>query len=456
MKKRMKKRWMRQSWIGFLLAGGAVAFAPTPVTAQPFNLTQITNTPTGTGNSFPAISGNGTRIAFFSTANLTPSPGNADGNAELFLFDTTSGLFTQITNTTGGSIGNSGNSFPAINATGTRIAFASDRNLVPGSPGNADGNDEIFLFDTTTGLFTQITNTVGSGASAPTINAAGTRIAYILGGQVVLFDTTTGVPTPITTGGGCRAPSIDAAGTRIAFICTADLTPGSPGNADNSPEIFLFDTTTSVLRQITNTSAGPVESFTQPAISGNGARIAFVFDRDLAPGSPGNADGSSELFLFDIASGVFTQITNNPAGFLSPTFRVSINGTGTRIVFHWPGNLTPGNPGNADGNSEIFLFDTTTGLFTQITNSTGGGNVLPSISADGTRIAFFSDRNLTPNVPGNADGNSEIFLAAPPGAVAAAAIPTLSEWMQALAAALLLATGLFALRRGARQPSRTT
>jgi hypothetical protein len=48
---------------------------------------------------------------------------------------------------------------------------------------------------------------------------------------------------------------------------------------------------------------------------------------------------------------------------------------------------------------------------TQLTNSTGGGNNLPSINADGTRITFYSDRDLTPGSPGNADGNLEIFLA---------------------------------------------
>lgn len=52
--------------------------------------------------------------------------------------------------------------------------------------------------------------------------------------------------------------------------------------------------------------------------------------------------------------------------------------------------------------------------FTQLTNSTGSGgfwdtaNENPSINADGTRIAFESDRNLTGDNP---DGNMKIFLA---------------------------------------------
>ncbi len=49
--------------------------------------------------------------------------------------------------------------------------------------------------------------------------------------------------------------------------------------------------------------------------------------------------------------------------------------------------------------------------FTQITNSTRGSNDGASINATGTRIAFQSDRDLTPGNRGNAGGNREIFSA---------------------------------------------
>jgi len=62
------------------------------------------------------------------------------------------------------------------------------------------------------------------------------------------------------------------------------------------------------------------------------------------------------------------------------------------------------------GNQEIFLWTSGSG-FTQITNTTVGFNFSSSINSDGTRIAFVSDRDLTPGSPGNPDGNFEIFLA---------------------------------------------
>src|SRR5262249_44042175 len=66
---------------------------------------------------------------------------NGNGTASLTGPASTARLLSQITNTTGGS---NGNEMPAISGAGTRIVFASDRDLTPGSPGNADGNEELF------------------------------------------------------------------------------------------------------------------------------------------------------------------------------------------------------------------------------------------------------------------------------------------------------------------------
>jgi Tol biopolymer transport system component len=446
--KRLNRVWL-------LLAGLLVGFGSQSVEAQTFNLTQITNTTGGASlNLFPSINADGTRIAFQSNRDLRPgSPGNADGNVEIFLFDTTTNTFTQITNTTG-----CGNGSPSINAAGTRIAFESTCNLTPGSPGNADGGDEIFLFDTTTGTFTQITNTTLFGFNFfPAINAAGTRIVFIsthnltpgLPGnadgniEVFFFDTTTGTFTQITNSTGFNQmlfPTINAAGTRIAFLSNSDLKPGSPGNADGSSEVFLFDTTTNTLTQVTNTTGGAFGN-DEPMINAAGTRIVFVSDRDLTPGSPGNADGNAEIFVFNIATSTFTQITNTTGG--GGGDNPSINADGTRIAF----------VRTVAGSRNILLVDTTTGIFTQITNAPGaGGSDEPSINADGTRIAFQSPRDLTPGNPGNADGNIELFLAIqagppPPPPPGATAVPTLSEWAELVMIAVLVLGGLFALHR---------
>lgn len=98
----------------------------------------------------------------------------------------------------------------SINFDGTRIAFTSSSDIVPG--GNSDGNLELFLFDVPSGSFTQITDTLG-------------------------FDK------------GVSGVTIDAGGTHIAFHTTALLLGGT--NLDEEPAVFLFDTATSNLIQVT-------------------------------------------------------------------------------------------------------------------------------------------------------------------------------------------------------------
>src|SRR4030095_7968625 len=92
-----------------------------------------------------------------------------DRNGEIFFYDTSTGSFTQVTNTT-----TLNDLFPSISGDGTRIAFVSDSDLIGG---NADHNFEIFLYDAATNSLTQVTNTTGSNGP-PSINAEGTLIAF--------------------------------------------------------------------------------------------------------------------------------------------------------------------------------------------------------------------------------------------------------------------------------------
>jgi dipeptidyl aminopeptidase/acylaminoacyl peptidase len=244
---------------------------------------------------------------------------------EIFLFDTTTNGLIQVTNTGKDSTS------PSINFNGTRIAFESSADLVSGS--NADGNIEIFLFDTTTSAFTQITNTTDpSNMRAPSINADGTRIAFHSEGPnfgVFLFDTTTNAFTQIANNGS--DPSINADGTRIAFESSADLVSG--GNTDGNVEIFLFDTTTDTFTQITNSVGvvGDVNNSASPAISSDGTRIAFASEADL---TGDNSDGNEEIFL-----AVLAGLPPRPIGTtFGPTSSANPSGTAAEPVNTATGN----------------------------------------------------------------------------------------------------------------------
>jgi Tol biopolymer transport system component len=207
-------------------------------------------------NSSPSNNADGTRIAFVSLFDLNNTGRNPDHNEEIFLYDTNSDTFIQITDTSGDAL----NSSPSINADGTRIAFVSRFDLT-NTGSNPDQTRQIFLYDTTTRLTTPVSSATGnffdseSGANfdisySPSINADGTLIAFVSsssmfiqpGPQIFVHDTIgggTGMITTIPTRGMSESssPSINADGTLIAFVSSTDLT--NIGNFDFEPHIFL-------------------------------------------------------------------------------------------------------------------------------------------------------------------------------------------------------------------------
>ena len=292
-------------------------------------ITQITGTASGSSVN-PAIDAAGSRITFESNAN--PLGSNGDGTVEIFLWDSSSGL-TQITNSV---VGDSRSS--SINAAGNRIAFVSNADLVGA---NADGNNEIFLWDSSAGL-TQITNTTAGSSFGPAIDDSGNRIAFTSSSnftgsngdanfEIFLWDASTGLSQITTTvGGNNGSPAINATGTRIAF----------ESNVDGNNEIFLWDSSSGLV-QITQTASG---NSLVPAINAAGDRIAFRSNAPLGSNSGGNL----EIFLWNSSSG-FTQLTNDSIGHSEFP---AINAAGNRIAFHSTADLAAG---NGDRNNEIFL-----------------------------------------------------------------------------------------------------
>src|SRR5437588_159206 len=165
--------------------------------------------------------------------------------------------------------------------------------------------------------------------------------------------------------------------------------------------------TQSTLRRITNTTEEGINI--NPSVSGDGRIVAFESTEDVA------GAGGSDHFR-----AIRANITNDPANFAqmggSRAAAPAVSQDGSRIAF-----ASKDDPlgTNADGNSEIFLFDGA--RLIQVTNTSPGslanritnGNFQPSISDDGRSIAFSSNRDLASQ---NSDGNLEIFVYATIGA----------------------------------------
>jgi Tol biopolymer transport system component len=399
-------RWCTQLFVALLVIGAfgtrAVAANGPSADGTMCSVAQITNSTHGSFLS-PSISGSGTRVVFRSFISGIPSSGG------LFVLDVLTNTVTQLDSDPGFPP----NLFVDIDDTGTLIASASRANP---TGENADGNLEIFVFDTTMGTVTQITHTTGDGpaTAAPSTSGDGTRIAFSFAAdltgenpdgnvELFVFDLPTGSVTQAThtSAGFSSFPAISNDGNQIAFESTADMTGGNP---DGNSEIFFIDTRTGSVTQVTRTTG----AFNAGAsLSGDGTRLAFFSNGNLIGENP---DANSEIFLFDTRTAALIQVTRTTnAGNAFP----ALSGDGTRVAFNSAADLTGENP---DRNSEVFLFDGITGALSQITRTVGtssSGQALGQVSArgisnNGTRIAFVSSQDVT---GGNPDRNQEIFLA---------------------------------------------
>ncbi|MEM8932364.1 MAG: hypothetical protein AAGE94_14375 [Acidobacteriota bacterium] len=290
-------------------------------------LVQITDTLGPTQSSSPSISGDGSRIAFTSDADLTG--GNADGSFEIFVWD---GLFEQVTSSTTLSRA------PVMSTDGSTVVFESQADF---TGGNADGAPEIFAWNGIT--MTQISDSPASPSFTPTVNADGSVIAFGSIGDLTgqnadgsheIFSWNAGVTTQITDGlpgAFSRNPSLDATGARLAFTSDLDLVGSNP---DFSTELFLLDGMT--IRQLTDFVG--LSGVASVAISGDGSSIAFSSPADI---TGGGTSGNTELFLW--RDDFISQLTNSvaPAFFTEPT--LDADGDTLATV------------GSTDGGSEIFV-----------------------------------------------------------------------------------------------------
>jgi uncharacterized protein (TIGR03437 family) len=314
-------------------------------------LRRVTNTTDEGLNLNPSLSGDGRIIAFETTEDVAHAGGSSGFRAIRADVSSEPPAFVQMGRTRAVA--------PAISQDGSRIAFASKDNPL-GT--NQDGNSEIYLFDS--GALRQITNTSPGELTNRVIN-------------------------------GNFQPSISDDGRFIAFSSNRDLVGL---NGDGNLEIFIYDVLSQTFTQLTNT-LGVVGS-SDAKISGNGLRVAFIRDRGAT------ASTQRDLVIQNLAGGTVQVASSNVPG-LALTYGRAISDDGQRIVFAAE-SATP----NA---RQVYLFDGRSGnLVRPITflgsRATGEVPLHPTISGDGSRIAFATRRTVTNAVGGeNTDSSVELY-----------------------------------------------
>lgn len=333
---------------------------------------QVT-TPVGFNSFGPSLSHDGSRLAFFSASDLTG--GNADRNFEIFLYERATGVTRQVTNDARGT--GHGSQLPSLSADGSRVVFQS--------------------FETrgTTGFFRSLYHDVATGQTVALndfspqfqltdIGRDGRHIALNRDNDGLrILDTATGVAGPVLAfNPGSFTMSGDA--RRIA---TDSFSGG----------VRLIDAVTGATQQVSPDGSG----FNQlPEFSDDGSFLAFSSTFDPL-GT--NADRNQELFLYEVATGRYRQVTNTTRGL---SMDASLSADGTRVAFASTADILGD---NADGNQEIFVYDLLEDSFTQITRTSGVNHfsVNAAISGDGLSLAYTSTGDFAGQNPNRI---AQIFL----------------------------------------------
>ena len=325
----------------------------------------------------PVFSSRGRYVAFYSDAsNLVP--GDTNDDEDIFLRDTRTGTTTRVSVDSTGAQANWGSYSPSISADGRYVAFYSEAsNLVVG---DSNGANDVFVHDVKTGITTRVS-----------VDSAG-----IEGDERSFY---------------C---AISATGRYVAFDSLA--TNLVPGDTNGWQDVFVHDRLLGTTTRVSVDSSGAQgnDASNYPGISADGKRV--VFDSRSNNLVAGDTNGSVDIFVHDLTSGVTLCASVDPTGLPgnSGNGYTSISGDGRVVAF------TSGSTnlvlGDTNKTGDVFVRDLVTGQTTRVSVSTAGveGNGFSTIqtattlSFDGRFVAF---KSLATNlVPNDTNGMQDVFL----------------------------------------------
>ena len=316
-----------------------------------------------------------------------------------------------------GAAGNGWSGSPHISSDGRYVAFRSNStNLLP----NPNGS-QIYIRDRITGITSKASAALdgswaNSGVDVCGISGDGRYVAFsssatnLVSGanswtQIYLKDLQTGlvervsVGTDGTQGNGAASDcAISLDGLHVAFISSASNLV--PRQTLVDPEVFVRDRqygTTEIVSLAWNETYAKSVTDGGLAISSAGNRVVFQAYENIS-GENYLPSATYMLFLRDRSNRVTARVdrTTTTGSSSSP----SISSDGTYIAF---------DSDTASGFREVYVMDTATGNVTKMSvasdgSQANGSSYNPSISGDGRYVVFGSKaRNLVAHDPGVAD-----------------------------------------------------
>ena len=391
----------------------------------------------------PSVSGDGRFIAFESAA-TDLVPGDTNENSDVFLRDQLAGTTQRVSVTWKGQEARGDSACPAISADGTRIAFLSNAwNMYAGGANLGAPRWDVYVHDRLTGSTTRVQIAEDGGvadgdAVCPvSISADGSRVAftsfarnlvapeddplprypahfaYVWHGETGEIELVSRYAETGAIGTGTDT-TISGDGRFVAFASRAKLVADARPN--ESSLIYVLDLETSVLeREGQNHPIAGASSYA-PSLSHDGRYLAFLSRDRKYQGSGeewvlpqgrkanvivGDRWSDSWLVATDVRDSIRCLAPDDEracrAYHAGPP---SMSGDGRFVTFSTrTGNHLPGTYGRG---IQVFVYDRETRRLRRVSVSAEGTtgdrcSVEPSISADGESIAYrTSATNLVP------------------------------------------------------------
>lgn len=369
----------------------------------------------GEWSVLPSLSGDGSRVAFVTSSRLHPD--DTDDHPDIYVKDVATGELQLASRAANGDKSQGRSFHPAISADGRRVAFVS-------GAGNLDpaGQTGVFVKDLASGSVLR----AGPAGEQLVLSADGSKVAFetlatgldprdtdeapdvyvvdIETGSVTLASTSTdGVKANGDFFHGSRAASLSADGSMVAFASGA--TNLHPDDTDDHVDVFVKNLVTGELRLVSTAADGTkaTASSFAPSLSADGSILAFrSYASNLVPDFSG---GFGQIFVKDLTTGAIQPASLSATGERADRGAAdpSLSADGTRVAFN--SSSTNLHPAATDLLSDVYVKDLTSGAVHLASVSAAGhkGNNTSyqvSLAADGSAVAFRSDAsNLHPADP---------------------------------------------------------
>ncbi|HKQ50950.1 MAG TPA: hypothetical protein VJT74_01185 [Pyrinomonadaceae bacterium] len=340
------------------------------------------------------MSPDGRFITFYSgLKDLTPHADGNDTGTDIYIRDMQSDRVELVSVNTAGTATGNGMSFGgSVSGDGRYVVFTSEASDLVA---NDTPTRDIFLRDRQTGTTTRLsTNRTGTGGGN-----ANSGIGVIdRGGRVVVFGTEASDLSPLTDVNGLSDIFIYDVRTKTKKLVTINAAGSAAGNGFSSSLYFNHGV--------------------EFSISDDARYVAFMSQSGDLVTNDANGNGD-DVFLYEVATQKKTLVSVNPSGnssSISGSFNPSISAGGRFVAFDSLANDLVSVADEQNGyTTDVFVRDMVAGkTYLASINSAGtrtgnGFSFQPVISADGSRLVFFSRAgNL---VTGDVNGYKEDVFA---------------------------------------------